>query len=251
MTKLIHANFYRLKKSKCFWFLLVLMFLSGIYIYLNFNGFHPERCVNCSNELGSVLFQFGVASYIILPIFTTIFMSPLYGNGIIKNMIIVGHKRTDIYLSNLFTIIIVNLIFALFFLLGTILTSLIFISDITIPINKLIFLIIDLFFLIISYASLFNFIALSFNKISNITVSFITVIWGIITCSNIIGKYETCTSNNLCNIYEFILKVLPIGQGFLISNLTDNYKFLSIYSLIFIFIINYLGIFIINKKQIN
>ena len=102
----------------------------------------------------------------------------------------------------------------------------------------------------ISYASLFNFIGMLFDKISSISISFITVIWGLITCSNIMGKFMTC-DNKMKNIYEFILSSIPIGQGFLINNLTDNYNFLWVYSLIFIMIINYLGLVFINKKKLN
>ena len=178
-------------------------------------------------------------------------MMPLYGNGILKNMIIIGHKRNHIYLANLITINFVNLLFSCSFILGTVLISIFLVPDITIPINKLLFLIVDSIFLNMSYASLFNFIAMSFDKISSISASFITVIWGFITCSNIIGKYMACENRKLHSIYEFVLSSIPIGQGFLIINLTDNYQFLWFYSLLFIIIINFLGLTVINKKNLN
>lgn len=251
MNKILSANFYRLKKSKCFWLILGVAFLLGIYTYINFNSFHPERCVNCSNELGSVLFQFLSFGWFILPIFTTIFMFPLYSNGVFKNMIVIGHKRSHIYLANLITINIANLLFSCSFILGTILTGVILVPDIIIPLNKLMFLIFDSLLLSISYASLFNFLAMAFDKISSILASFIIVIWSLITCGNIMGKYKTCASIYLHNIYEFILSSIPYGQGLLISDLTNNYHFLWLYSLIFILIINYLGLVIVNKKKLN
>lgn len=250
MTKLLHANFYRLRKSKCFWILLVIMFLLGIYFYINYNGFHPERCVNCSNPLGSVLFCFLGSTWITLPIFTSFFMKPLYGNGIIKNMVIIGHKRKDIYLANLITIVIVNLLFSLIFVLGTILTGVLLVPDIDISLNKLLFLIFDAVLLSISYASLFNFIGMSFGGAST-SMAFIVTVWGMIISSSVMGKYMAGVNVRLNNFYEFVLSAIPIGQGLLILDLTDSYKFLWIYSLVFIMVINYLGLFIINRKELN
>ncbi len=251
MIKILSANMYRLKKSKCFWIILGISFLLGGYIYINYNGLHPERCVNCDNQLGSVLFQFLSNGWFILPIFTNIFMIPLYSNGIIKNMVIIGHKRSNIYIANLITINIVNLLFSCSFILGTLLVGTILVPDITTPLNKLLFLIFDSILLSISYASLFNFIGMIFDKIASVSVSFTTVIWGLITCSNIMGKYSGCTNTFLRNIYEFILCSIPIGQSYLINDAADNYKVLWIYSLVFIIIINYLGLFIIKKKKLN
>lgn len=250
MTKLLDANFFRLKRSICFWIILFLMFFHGIYIYINYNGLHPFQCGNCSNELGSVLFHFLIGSFFVLPIFTTIFMKPLYGDGIIKNMVIIGHKRENIYMANLITTIIVNLLFCFSFALGTILTGLVLVNNITVPLDKLIFLFFDAVILSVSYASLFNFISLSFDK-NAACVSFIVVIWSFIISSNIFSRYRNILDSRLHNIYEFILSIIPIGQGLLINDYAGNYKLLWLYSLVFIVIINYLGLFIIKKKKFN
>ena len=251
MTNLINANLYRLKKSKCFWILLSIMFLLGIYFYINYNGFHPERCVNCTNELGNVLFLFLESTWIILPIFTTTFMAPLIQKGIIKNMIVVGHKRSHIYLVNLVTNTFVSILFSLAFVLGAIFMGFLMVPEITIPMETLSFYIFDSIFLSISYASLFTFIGMLFDKISSISISFIVVIWGLIACSNLIMKlqYMSDISHSICLLYEILLSSIPIGQSFLINNFMGNARALWMYSLIFIILINYLGILYMNRKS--
>ena len=251
MTNLMNANLYRLKKSKCFWILLIIMFLLGIYFYINYNGFHPERCVNCTNELGSVLFLFLESTWMILPIFTTTFLAPVHQNGIIKNMIVIGHKRSHIYLVNLITNIFVSILFSLAFVLGAVLMGIIMVSEITIPMETLSFYIIDSIFLSISYASLYTFVGMLFDKISSISISFIVVIWGMIVCSNLIMKlqYMSDISHSSHLLYEMILSSIPVGQSFLINNFVGNAKVLWLYSLVFIGMINYLGILYMNKKE--
>ena len=249
MTNLMNANWYRLKKSKCFWILLSIMFLLGIYFYINYNGFHPERCVNCTNELGSVLFLFLESTWIILPIFTTMFLAPFHQNGIIKNMIVIGHKRSHIYLTNIVTNTLVSILFSLAVILGSLLMGFIMVPEITIPVETLSFYIIDSLFLSISYASLFTFIGMLFDKISSISISFIVVIWGMIICSNLIMRYTSDISSSLHLLYEIILSCIPVGQSFLINHFVGNAQVLWFYSLVFIGIINYLGIFYINRKS--
>ena len=249
MTNLMNANLYRLKKSKCFWILLSIMFLLGIYFYINYNGFHPERCVNCTNELGSVLFLFLESTWIILPIFTTAFMAPFTQNGIIKNMIVIGHKRSHIYLVNLVTNTLVSILFSLAFVIGAVLMGFIMVPEITIPIETLSFYIIDSIFLSISYASLFTFIGMLFDKISSISISFIVVIWGMIVCSNLIMKYTSDLSNSFHFLYEIILSSIPVGQSFLMNHFAGNAQVLWLYSFAFIGIINYLGIRYMNKRE--
>lgn len=252
MIKLMYANLYRLKKNICFYILLVIAFMLGIYFYINYNGLSPNGCVNCVNQLGNVLFLFLQMGWILLPIFTNNFMRPLYNNGIIKNMIIMGHKRKNIYFANLFTTIIESVILSFMFILGTVLTSLYFISDITIPNEELLFLIFDSILLSISYASLFTFISMSFTKVASTSLSFMIVIWGIIIPSNIFSNYNMPNiSSKLHQVYEIILSFLPSGQMLLITNLAGVYKYLWLYSIIFIIITTYLGIMIINKKELN
>ena len=251
MIKLLNANFYRLKKSITFWVLLLIMGLMAMFLYINYNGVNPSSCAGCTNELGNVFFGYNSFNWLILPIFISIFIGFEYSDGTIKNKIINGHKRSDIYLSNLLTSILVSIAYSVVYIIFVIIIGLILENDITISINKFIFLLFDSFLLNIVISSLFTFICMSISSKSNSGIlSLIVVIWTIIITSNVMAKISNATGI-IKNIYTFIVNILPYGQATQILNLNDNYNILWLYSIFLIFIINLCGIILIKKKELN
>lgn len=101
MNCLLHTNFKRLWKNKCFWLCMGIMF---VYIFL-----YMWRC--CYYVLEDMLieelkfdfyyFQFALAIGLFSAVFSTIFLSREYSDGAVRNKIIAGHKRKNIYLSQL------------------------------------------------------------------------------------------------------------------------------------------------------
>lgn len=251
MIKLLNANIYRLKKSIVFWLLLLITAFMGILLYINYNGINPSSCVNCNNQLGIVFFGFNSLNWLILPIFISIFIGTEYDDGVIKNKIINGHKRSSIYISNLLVTIFVSFIYSLTYIISVIIIGSILENDITISINKFIFLLFDSFLLNIVTASLFTFVSMatSSKSISGI-ISLIIVIWSIIITSNIMSKMAEATGI-IQIIYDFIINLLPYGQATQILNLNENYHILWLYSVVLIFIINLYGIILIKKKDLN
>lgn len=251
MIKLLNANLYRLKKNKSFWIILILMYIIGTWLYINYNSTDPETCVNCSNALGDVFFGYSPFINILLPIFICLFIGTEYSDGVLKNKIIIGHKRTNIYLSNLITSIIVSTIYTLVYIISVLIIGSILSNDITIQINKFIYLLFDSLFLNILTSSLFTFISISIaNKASSLSISLSIVVWSIIITTNILGKIHQAIGIEL-KIYNFILNIIPYAQGVQILNLTENYQPLWIYSSILSLFINLCGIIIINKKELN
>ena len=251
MSKLLNANFYRLKKSYCFWILLILMAFLGCYMYINNSGFHPERCVNCNNQFGDIFFSYLTLNWILIPIFTSLFIGTEYSDGTIKNKIISGHKRSNIYFSNLITSIIVSFVYSIIYVIFALITSLMLKYSMTIPISKFTELLITYILLNIVFSSLFTLISMTVsNKATASIVSLITVIWSMMIASNLYGKLPSVGENTKM-IYETILKIIPFGQAFQIANLTDNYDDFWLFSMVLIIIFNFYGIIMINKKQLS
>ena len=190
MSKLLNANFYRLKKNVCFWIIIIIMSLLGVYLYINYNGFNPSGCVNCVNQLGSVFFGYISFNFLVLPIFTSLFIGSEYSDGLIKNKIINGHKRTSIYLSNLFISIIVSFIYSIAYMIFAVIIGLLLKNDITISLHKFIFLLFDTILLNIAISSLFTFVSMSVsNKARSSIISLVIVIWSMIICSNLFSNF--------------------------------------------------------------
>lgn len=110
MSKLIRANFVRLWKCKAFWGSEILTVLfAGMLIFFNYKDkitYDEAECINIDGGL------FAVA--ILIPIFvaivTTFYLGTEYNDGTMRNKMVVGHSRFNIYIANLIVTSVASLI---------------------------------------------------------------------------------------------------------------------------------------------
>lgn len=100
MSRLLYADFVKLRKSRFFWISVIVMALWGIfmkvmeYITTVSYGYEPPA-------LSSMLFAFALFAGILQAAQTSLFIGTEYSDGTIRNKLIIGHTRAAIYLSNL------------------------------------------------------------------------------------------------------------------------------------------------------
>lgn len=119
MNRLIQANFSRLLKNTLFKVCLVLS--AGLGILENLTRYwemkkFPEYYVDLGIEYKAADgFAFSNALYIVFAVatFTALFIGADYSDGTIRNKLMVGKKRTEIYFSNFITCAIANIIMLL------------------------------------------------------------------------------------------------------------------------------------------
>lgn len=99
MTRLLNANFARLWKTKSFWVCLILAFGVGLANFLTSYSVQPE----CAERLGANMLSNSSNIMFFASIFAALFLGTDHSDGTIRNKLIVGHKRHNIYLSNLIT----------------------------------------------------------------------------------------------------------------------------------------------------
>lgn len=251
MIRLLKVNYFRLKKNFCFCFLMGLMCLFGVFLYINNIGLYPERCINCDNMFEEMFFNFLSLNWIIMPIFISLFIGTEYSDGVIKNKIVNGHKRTNIYFANLLASIIVCFIYSICYVVFALITGIVLKHNFILNTSVVLVVLFNSIFLNILISSLFTFVSMviSNNKGSVIT-SMAIVIWSMIVVPNIFSKMQM-VSGSIKIIYNLLLKILPYGQIFMMSNFDGNYSDFWIYSIIMIVIFNFYGVFLINKKEIN
>ncbi|MCI9596324.1 MAG: ABC transporter permease subunit [Firmicutes bacterium] len=101
MSKLLSANFMRLRKNKVFWGGILFMAAAGIYYPIGrYIGMKHD---GYTAHLEDGFFICAVFAAVLLSVFCSLFVGTEYSDGTIRNKIIIGHKRTDLYLSNLLT----------------------------------------------------------------------------------------------------------------------------------------------------
>ena len=101
MTRLLSAGFARLMKNKLFWFGSLL--LSGFFIFLLLHNFremkqYPDYIQYNSDSLLFAPFQI---IGLFVSCFTGMFLGTEYSDGTLRNKLIAGRSRIQVYLSNL------------------------------------------------------------------------------------------------------------------------------------------------------
>lgn len=274
MSRLLNAGFKRLINNKLFWACLITLLVVSIVGCIS----QYRNMLEYKIEIKTDTFLFSSASMIgiALAIFIPLFVGTDFSDGTIRNKVIVGHSRKSIYFSNLIVSIATGFIItAVHMIVMTIITVTIF-GPFKLPASAIIWHTIATIFLIISYSSIFNMITLlSSNKTISVVISLLLVFglmmisavvlnklsneefintMSVIDGKNIIEtiKNPSYLEGNARKIHQFIVDFIPAGQGFQITgNIAPNIKILAVYSLVITLILNYIGCFMFNRKDLK
>lgn len=118
MNKLLRANFSRLWKDKLFWLCMGGMFVYSIVYMLNGCRQAKVDLSEYSYGLDEYYFHFALSIGFFCTLFSSMFFGTEYSDGTIRNKIIVGHTRTNLYLSSLFTTFTATLLILSAWLVG-------------------------------------------------------------------------------------------------------------------------------------
>lgn len=107
MSRLIKANFSRLFKSGIFKLYAAFSGVVGVFVvlmrYLDYqrNMEHYDKLPPEYHTIDGIAFVGVWYLLFMIPVFVGIFLGTEYSDGTIRNKLVVGHKRSDIYLANL------------------------------------------------------------------------------------------------------------------------------------------------------
>ncbi|MDE5605048.1 MAG: ABC transporter permease [Eubacterium sp.] len=278
MNKLLKANFSRLKKEASLW--VVAGGTLGIIIaqaidraIMNIKG----TVIN-PNTLNDILFELLPAIGIIFALFVAPYLGKEYSDRTIRNKLVVGHKRGNMYLANYIACFIGSLfIYSMFFvggfavgvpLLGgwqgdisTLITYILMGICITAALSSVLTMfcmlcskrslaavlsIIIMFILLIAASSVYE--ALSAPETTNEIVSY--TLDGVVFGDPVPNPYYIDGFKRTA--FEFIMQFLPTGQGILIVHEEVTHPVLNmIYSIVITIIVNFCGIIAFKKKDLK
>lgn len=101
MSKLISSNFSRLWKNKIFWLCMGGMLIYAVAYMLNVGRSSVSPAIGETYTLEQYYFQFLLYIPFFLAVVTSMFLGTEYSDGTMRNKLIVGNTRTNIYLANL------------------------------------------------------------------------------------------------------------------------------------------------------
>lgn len=277
MSKLLSANFARLKKDRVFWLGILCMFLFGIFLVSS--NYYNMKKYDYQITLDNFFFSYATFIGIVASVFCSLYLGTEYSNGTIRNKIVVGHIRKDIYLSNLIISFIANIFMALAFIIPTAALGIPLFGFFKTSINIILLYLFGSIVMIAALSALFTLICM---LVSSKAVTAVIAIIGIFvlllaafyinimlqvppTYENYEFIDETGTmikSSEIANpnyisgtkrvVYKKILDIIPTGQALQYSNMEAIHLWqMPLYSFIITITTTGLGIFLFGKKDLK
>ena len=277
MIKLLNAGFTRLRKNKLFWLLTI--FSIGLALFMIYTQYSDMKKYGEVIEVEQLMFNYSTIIGIVMAIFTSLFLGVEYSDGAIRNKISIGHKRTNIYLSNLIITVITSLFSYILFLIVIASVGIPLFDTVTIPFSKLVMLIGCVFATVIAYSSIFTFIAMLISNKTITAIVSIMLAFGLmmtaLTCLNILQAPKFIETVSITNgdteafeivkepnpkypselkrkVYQTLLDINPAGQMFkLAGRFAPNLKILPLYSAGILLVFTGTGLVLFKKKELK
>lgn len=247
MRRLTKSNIYRLFHFKPFWIAFILVNIIQAFMSLILV---QQGCFPIEFSFFFSLIMIGLLS----PFYLSIFYGTEYSDGTIRNKIIAGFERSNIYLSSLFTgIVATSILYFSSLVVGIIISfkrNIIFNDDI----YHYLFILLVGWIICIALSTIFNIIGMlcatkSKTSMTSIIMTFISFIMGLI-CYSLYS--QSIGLNSSSYFFQFLFDINPFVQGIQLFsiNVLDICK-ISLYSIITSLIINSFGVNQFSKKDIK
>lgn len=103
MNKLLSADLYRLKRDKVFWICFLAMLVYTVLAMLSNCQQALQGTTSFEYALDTFYFVYALPLGLLIAVAVSLFLGIEYSDGTIRNKLIVGHTRRDIYLAHFLT----------------------------------------------------------------------------------------------------------------------------------------------------
>lgn len=170
MNKLLSAHFSRMWKSKA-----LLSCMASMMLFagaLLFSIYKNTGSYEISLQLNNLpIFLFNIIIGGVLATFVSLFLGTEYSDGTMRNKLIVGHRKSDIYLSNLFFSFGVGLILTIVYVVVIIVGGIPILSSFEADWKMILLLLISSVLLILVYASIYTMVSMLFQNKAAVAVT--------------------------------------------------------------------------------
>lgn len=117
MSNLLRADFFRLWRSKSFWACMIFQVGTGAFVPVSCYLYGLRHPIPYSQHLDAEFLNFIPFVCILFALFCALFIGTDYSDGSMRNKLLVGHRRWEIYLSHLVTCTVACLLMCVGYLL--------------------------------------------------------------------------------------------------------------------------------------
>lgn len=263
MSKLLYANLYRLFRNKLFFIGMGFMFFAGGF--LCFQQYRQLVGYGANVKLDSTFFVYTLMIGVISAIFCSLFLGTEYNDGTMRNKIIAGHRRTDIYFSDLIVNIIATFLMCGAYMLANIVIGIPLIGTLTISMKKTLLIIMGSLLTVVALCSVFTMISL---LVSSKAIAPVICIVAMFLSIAFLNEVQRCLDNPKTwydgtanaayvggeerEILETIYTAFPAGQEMQYSRKnTDNISEMCLYAIGITVVSTGIGIFAFKRKSIK
>lgn len=269
MNKLLSANLMRIRKSKLFWGLLILMFVFGLYMVFLLT---QQSGGKFFNPLHEIFFDFALVISLAAAIFSSFFLGAEYSDGTIRNKLVVGHLRTNIYFANLIANIVAAFCMNLAYLAAVIAVGMPLVGFGKVDAWGVIMALFGAFMMTVAFCSVFTMISMACsNKAITAVVSILSIFLLLYAAvciqtrlaePEIQPEYEYSENEPIPNpqylrgtkrtVYEFFYDFLPTGQAIQYSDMTAVHLWqMPLYSLLISIAVTAVGTILFKRKDLK
>lgn len=272
MHKLVSAGIYRVKKSKLLWGLVI---FSALFVaYMTYSFYRNQQDYQVEVHTEDMMFTIFNFLGVLIAVFVSVYIGTDYSDGTIKNKLIVGYARWEIYLSNLIISTLAGTLIALAYM---VLATGIGIAMFGLPqlsMAALALAYLDSFLLILCFSSLYTMLAMLISNRTTAAITAILLAFGMMFFASYTLYHlsqppttpqmnvDTKEIRNVPNpgyltgekreLYEFMIKVNPAGQGFLLPGLKpQELQILWLYSGVLTLITTGGGYLLFQRKDLK
>lgn len=252
MRILLRANITRLKKDRLFWLGNLLMFAYGIYTVVS--RYKISVDFQSTSSLDEMIFGYAFIIGIVTAIFISFFLGTEYGDGTIRNKLVVGCSRYKIYFANLLVCFIAVLSMCIFYIIAVLIAGIPLFGGPQMATKDVIIMLIGSVLLVMAFCSVYTMLSMCCGSKTaaiaiSITGAFVSFLAGSYIGSMLpVPGYWTGVKRA---ILEFMYNLLPSGQAHqYMSEPTSSYQKAS-YNLLFIFLTTFAGQIVFRRKNIK
>ncbi len=253
MSKLLNASFHELFKSRYFYITLLVCtafgggLAAGMYLYPNFNMPENSVVITKDNVLGfvpsfsSIVIPFAAAAT------AAMLLDSQYNQGTVRNRLISGHTRTEIFFSDLITMSAAAVIYFVCYQAAAFAVA-VFIFDYDgYALKPALISLSVLLVMVICFGAVLSLVLGNYLRGGKLTVTILAVQYGL-NMSIILAIFK-----NRSKLIEYISKVFPQGSlfDFSYSHVPEGIEKSLILSLALTVILTAVGLFHFKKCDIK
>lgn len=280
MIKLLRSNFSRLKKNRLFWLALLLMVAVPLYaVGVRYYDYVIAQETIWETADG-LWFVGGMYMSVVASVFISLFVGTEFSDGTIRNKLTVGHTRSEIYFSNLFTCSAVSLFYHFVFIAVLFGAGSLLLKTWNTPAKTLVILTALSLVTVIAMSAIFTMLAMLIHSRSAGAVTAMLVAMGMLIVTMTVNAIlsapefidnafhmtdvgEVVKSDPIPNpryvtglereMYQHILNLIPTGQMAQFGNMdyTSEMAYLPLYAVIVAVVCTAVGLVAFRRKDIR